>query len=328
MNIAIVGGGFSDEYDISIKSQETVYNNLDQNKFKRFKVIIELDRWYYLSPEGLKVDIDKSDFSVQIGEQKVRFDCIFNVIHGTPGEDGKLQAYWDLLNIPYTSCNQLTSALTFSKDVCKVQVSEIATQQAKSLTLSSHKPIPRQEIIDQIGIPCFVKPNNGGSSVGASKVESTDQLDSAIQKGFEVDDELIIEQYLQGQEITCGVTYFNGEVKSLAVTSIHSQSNFFDYAAKYEDDTTQEITPAKIDRDIYDLCMEQSAQIYKLLKCHGTIRVDYMVVDGDLYFIEVNTIPGLSDRSLIPQQAAYCGIDISNLFADHIEVAVSKKRTN
>jgi D-alanine-D-alanine ligase len=326
MNIAIVCGGFSDEFPISIQSQKTVYDNLDPKKYNRYPIIIDRHEWYYQDEKGIKYHINKADFSLNLTEGKITFDCIFNVIHGTPGEDGKLQAYWDLLNIPYTSSDCLTSAVTFSKDVCKIQLRD-CTKQAKSITVSKNEKFNIDRICEIVGMPCFVKPNSGGSSVGASKVNTKTELQPAIDKGFSVDNELIIEEFLEGQEITCGVTKFQGNIQSLAITLVKSEGAFFDYAAKYEDHATQEITPAPIDKVLYENCLIESEKIYKYLNCKGTIRVDYMIVGNELVFIEVNTIPGLSERSLIPQQTEYCNIKISDLFEDHIQEALASKNS-
>lgn len=320
--IAVVGGGNSGESVISLKSTETVLNTISKKKYHVYKVIIIGKKWN-LHFEGKEYAIDKNDFSAIIDNKKIIFDCVFNVIHGTPGEDGKLQGYFDLIGMPYTSCNLLTSAITFNKEICKKLLGNVGVKTAKSVVLNKQEPYSTDAIISVTGVPCFVKPNNGGSSIGASKVSEIHQLNGAIEKAFSVDDEILIEEYLTGTEMTCGVAMIDGKPTSLGITEIVSTNDFFDFEAKYENKETREITPARISDAIAKECRSTSEFIYKILECKGMIRVDYMLHKDNLYMVEVNTIPGLTDRSLIPQQATYYGISIQDLFHEAIEQALN-----
>ena len=237
---------------------------------------------------------------------------MYNIIHGTPGEDGKIQGYFDLLGIPYTGCDVLTSALTFSKSICKqlVQAHGITTPQSVTVTPRDDEKIP--EIAAQFTFPCFVKPNNGGSSFGASKVDEAAQLPAAVRKALEHDREALIEEYIQGQELTCGVYRREGVAQALPITEIVTKNAFFDFQAKYEG-ASEEITPARIDDDTREQCQRLTEQIYTLLNCRGFVRIDYMLKEGTLYFIEANTTPGFSAESIFPQQIRAAGLEVSKL---------------
>ena len=330
-NIAIVGGGNSGEAEISLQSTEMVENTLDTERFNTFKIIISGADWELWScslqqREQLPLQIDKNDFSVILDGEKIRFDCVFLAIHGTPGEDGKLQGYFDLLGLPYTACGVLTSALTFNKGACKTFLRQYDIVSANDVVVTQDNYIGIEMVLEKVGIPCFVKPNNGGSSLGASRVIKEDELDAAIRKALTIDDEVIVEDFIVGIELTCGVVTYNGKVKALSVTEIVSENDFFDFEAKYVDKTTQEITPARIPEDKLNECMALSERIYKTLDCKGMVRMDYFLTEGLFYMIEVNSIPGLTERSLIPQQAEHCGISMRDLYTDVIEQAMTMSK--
>ncbi|MBL4653997.1 MAG: D-alanine--D-alanine ligase [Flavobacteriales bacterium] len=316
--IAVVTGGFSGEAEISLKSAETVLSHIDREKYEPYKTIILKNKWL-VEYQGREYPIDKNDFSVTIDGTKISFDGVFVILHGTPGEDGKLQGYFDMIGLPYTSCGATTSALTFNKAITNRLLSTYDINVAKSVVSYRENPTTANIILEKIGTPCFVKPNNGGSSIGISKVNTSDQLAGALEKAFHEDSEIIIEQFLEGTEITCGVISQNNEPKALAITEIVCESEFFDFEAKYNDHATQEITPARIDDTRYQECLKLSEFIYETLQCKGMIRIDYMISNDKLFVIEVNTIPGLTAASLLPQHAEHSGISTKELFTNAIE---------
>ena len=317
-NIAVVTGGFSGEAEISLKSAETVLKHIDKTKYEPYKAIILKDRWY-IEHGATEYAIDKNDFSIQVNSIKISFDGVFIILHGTPGEDGKIQGYFDMIDMPYTSCGATTSSLTFNKAICNRLLSTYDINVAKSILSYRDNPVDMESILDKIGTPCFVKPNNGGSSIGISKVNTPAHLSGAIQKAFNEDSEIIIETFIEGTEITCGVLSKNNKPKALAITEIVCENEFFDFEAKYNDHKTQEITPARIDDKTYQQCLNLSEFIYETLKCKGMIRIDYLVSDKKLFVIEVNAIPGLTAASLLPQQAEQAGISIKEMFSHVIE---------
>ena len=316
-NIAVVAGGYSGESVISLQSAENVINNIDKTLYTPYKVIITEDSWY-LEHNNTDYTIDKNDFSASVDGKKIVFDAVFLIIHGTPGEDGKLQGYFDMLNIPYTACSLQASAITFNKEICKNLLKPFGIKTANAVTFKKGQTINSSIIIEHVNFPCFVKTNTGGSSIGASKVTTEKELMPAVEKAFEADNEIIIEDYITGTEVTCGVTTFKGKPKALSVTEIVSHSDFFDFDAKYINKATEEITPARIPENKLNECLRLSEYIYQLMNCKGMIRIDYFLSDNEFYLIEVNTIPGLSNRSLIPQQAAYCGLTMTELITSVI----------
>ncbi len=321
-NIAVVTGGYSGEAIISLQSAEQVMKHLDAGRYNCYKIIISKEKWF-LSDEGKEHLIDKNDFTVTIEKKKIKFDCVFMALHGTPGEDGKIQGYFDMIGIPYTSCGVVQSALTFSKSLTVAALSKYGVNTAQSTVVSKKDKVTSDEIISKVPLPVFVKPNEGGSSIGATKVKHKEGLIPAVEKAFEEGEEVIIEEFIEGTEITCGVIRYKGKIKALAITEIVSQSEFFDFDAKYKDKTTQEITPARIPISTEAECKNLSEFIYKTLGCRGMIRIDYIVKKGKLYLLEVNTIPGLTERSLLPQQAEYAGISKKELYGNAIEDALS-----
>lgn len=317
--IAIVAGGDSGEYDISIKSGGVVKKHLDSTKYIGYLIHIKKGDWSYSDETGQKIPVDKNDFSITIQNKKIVFDFVFIAIHGTPGEDGKLQGYFDLLGLPYNSCDLITSAITFNKHFCKIVVEQMGVQMAKSVNVFKNKQLDISSILKQISLPCIVKPSNGGSSVATSRVDKIEELEPAIKLGFSEDVEVLIEEYISGVEITNGVFQYKGELHVLPITEIVTKNNFFDYAAKYLDGKTEEITPARISTEMEAVVKNTTASIYKQLNCKGMVRVDYIIKDNIPYFLEVNTVPGLSEASIIPQQAKSVGISLQQLFSMVIE---------
>ncbi|MEI6764645.1 MAG: D-alanine--D-alanine ligase [Bacteroidota bacterium] len=325
-NIAIVAGGFSGERPISLKSAAIVKKSLDPAKYNGFIIDISEKRWALIGDKEKKFDVDKTDFSVKTGNKKLRFDCVFMAIHGTPGEDGRLQGYFDMLGIPYTSCGQGTSALTANKGFCNKVVGAAGVLTSRSMHLFSHDVINEKNILKELRLPVFVKPNNGGSSVGMSKVNKAADLKKAITRAFKEDKEVLIEEFVKGTEITCGVMRSKGKMYVFPITEIVSKKEFFDYEAKYSKGMSEEITPARISVELEEQCKATSCLVYNRLNCKGVVRMDYIASNNGLYFLEVNTVPGMTDVSIVPQQARAFGFTIEKLFSMMIEDALWKKR--
>ncbi len=318
LNIAIIAGGDSGEYTISMKSGKQVELNLDREKYIPFLIEIRSSDWFYHFKEE-KIPVDKNDFSIRLDGKKIRFDVVFNAIHGTPGEDGKLQGYFDMLKIPYTSSGVTTSALTFNKAFCKSVVAAAGIPTAKSVHLFADSPDPVSAIWEEITFPCFVKPNNGGSSVGMSKVTQPEDLEAALEKAFREDPEILVEEFIKGRELTCGVISSEGKVMAFPVTEIISKKEFFDFEAKYRDDLVDEVCPAKVPAEIFTECQRTSTELFRKLNCAGVVRFDYILRGNTLFFLEVNTVPGLTAQSIVPKMAAANGWSVKELFSRMIE---------
>lgn len=324
-NIAVVAGGNSGEHDISMHSGYNIADKLDKSLFNVYFIHLKGKDWNYISPNKEIYPIDKNDFSLKLKNNRIRFDCVFIAIHGNPGEDGKLQGYFDMLGIPYVGCDAAVSALTFNKNLCNKFLAAHGVHMAESIRLFKNEEFSVDNIIKKIGIPCFVKPCNSGSSVGVSKVNTQQELIPAIKNAFLHDDQLIIERFIKGREITCGVMSIQGKIQALAITEVISKNSFFDLEAKYDPNLAEEITPAPIDDTIKKQCETTSKNIYKYLGCKGIVRVDYIFNDEILCFIEINTIPGQTNESIIPKQIRYKKLDFTNLCTIFIEEAINKK---
>ena len=322
-NIAIVMGGYSSEYEISLKSGEVVYQFLDKTKYNAFRIHIFKEKWVYVDDNGAEFPIDKNDFSVNVNGVKYIFAVVFNAIHGTPGEDGLLQAYFELLGMPQTSCDYYQAALTFNKRDLLSVLKPYGIKSATSYYLNKGEHIDSEEIVKKVGLPCFVKPNKSGSSFGISKVKSANELPLAIETAYREDNEIIIESFLDGTEVSVGVINYNGEVKVLPITEIVSENDFFDYEAKYLG-KSQEITPARISPEMTEKVNAVAKRAYELLKMKGFSRSEFIIVEDEPYMLEMNTIPGLTTESLIPQQAKAAGISLEELFTNAIELAFNK----
>ncbi|MXN90647.1 D-alanine--D-alanine ligase [Flavobacterium sp. Sd200] len=324
MNIAVVMGGYSDESVISIRSGQLILNNLDRTKYTPYEVHILPEGWNVVI-DNEKTAIDKSDFSFTKDSKKITFDVVVNTIHGTPGEDGHMQAYWELLNLPYTGCGFYQSALTFNKRDTLSVLSKFNIPRAKSIYLTKGDVITSQEIVDTLGLPFMVKPNQSGSSLGVSKVNDISELDKALEFAFAQDSDILIESYLKGTEVSVGVLNYKDKTTVLGLTEIVSHNDFFDYEAKYLG-KSEEITPARLDEATEQRVRETAAKAYEALGMSGFSRTDFIVMDGEPHFIEINTNPGLSPQSIFPQQAQHAGIAMSDLFDNEIKLALNRKR--
>lgn len=311
INLGVIMGGYSQEREISLKSGAQVMRHIDSNRFKVYAIDIGLEDWY-CEVDSKKITIDRADFSVLHDGEKIQFDLVFNAIHGTPGEDGVLQAYFDLLGIKYTGSNSYTSAISFNKRDLLSITSDLDIPRAKHLSLNKGQSLSPAEI-KKVGFPCFVKANRSGSSFGVYKVKSEQELQQAILDVFEINDELIIEEHLEGIEITVGVIPGENGPQVLPMTLIKTNHEFFDYNAKYLGES-EEITPAPIDQSIEKQLAEYALKIYKDLGFKGATRSEFIIRDGVAYLLEVNTTPGLTEQSILPQQARCAGISEASLF--------------
>lgn len=316
--IAIAAGGDSSEYAISVKSATEVYNVLSK-RYKSYIIMVRGSDWYWEDAKGRIHGIDKNDFSLNIDGTKIRFDGVFIAIHGTPGENGLLQGYFDMLKIPYSSCGAFSSALTFNKQACKLFLKEYKITMAEAILIRKGEPFDPSALIAQTGLPCFVKPNDSGSSFGVTKVKKKDELLPAMEVAFRESNEVLIESFLNGREVACGVLKTGNKTLVLPVTEIISKNEFFDYEAKYTPGKSDEITPANLPCSVGDEIQRLSLRIYELLGCKGIVRVDFIIVNDRPYFLEINTVPGLTKESIVPKQAAAYGISLEELFSMVVE---------
>ena len=321
-NVALLAGGYSGEYVISLQTAETISKNLDVEKYNIYKVIITRTEWFYELADGTKIDVNKNDFSITIDGKHIQFDAAFIAIHGTPGEDGRIQGYLDMLQIPYTTCNAIVSALTFNKSYCnKVVKAFNVVNIANSVHLIKGEPYSMGNILEQLKLPVFVKPNESGSSLGVSKVKNVEELLPAIEKAFKEDDQVLIEEFIEGRELTIGVYKVNGYLYALPATEIVSKNEFFDYEAKYTPGVTNEITPAQIDEKIKEQLETKASYIYRHLNCKGVVRMDFILQKQSqkLYFLEVNTMPGQSENSIVPQQVIASGRTLHDFYSSLLD---------
>lgn len=319
-------GGFSSEYEVSIQSGTVVYQNLSKIKFNPYRVLITREKWVALDDHDQEYPIDLNDFSFELNGEKILFDVVFNAIHGSPGEDGPLAGYFDLIEMPQTASGHFESALTFNKAECSLLLKGIGVNIPEAFYLARHEEYDVENILDVISLPCFVKPNRSGSSIGVTKVKVQEDLIDAIEKAFTIDSQIIIETMVSGTEVGCGVSNHSGYIKALACTDIVPKNEFFDYESKYSG-LSEEVTPARVSEGTYQQIMEESAFIYESLNLNGLARVDYIVTENGVpFFIEVNTVPGLSKASILPKQAAYAGISLSELFDQSVENALKSKK--
>lgn len=319
--IAIVMGGYSSEYEISVQSGNLVYRHLDKNKYTLYRVLILKDRWVALDENQTEYPINKADFSTNIAGEKINFDCVFNAIHGTPGEDGLLAGYFESIGIRQTACDHYQAALTFNKRDCISVLRAYGIKTAINFALDKGDKIIPEKILEKVGLPCFVKANRAGSSFGVSKVKTESELLPAIENSFSEDNEVIIESFLEGMEVDVCVINHKGKIQALPVTEIVSENEFFDYKAKYLGES-QEITPARLSDADTKKVQNLAIRIFKHLKLKGLTRTEFIFHKGEPHFIEVNTIPGLSEASIVPQQALAAGISLKELFDNQIELAL------
>ena len=310
-------GGYSSEYKISLKSGNVVYTYLNKANFECYRIHIFRDKWVYVDDEEREYAVNRDDFSVKIDDQKIKFDCVFNAIHGTPGEDGLMQAYFELLGIPQTSCNYYQAALTFNKRDLLSVLKPYGIKSAPSYYLNYGDAVNEDAIVAKVGLPCFVKANKAGSSFGISKVFEKKALKSAIELAYKEDNEIIIEGFLEGIEVSVGVIKYKGKTKVLPITEIVTENEFFDYEAKYEG-KSQEITPARISLQQEEKVSAVAKNVYDILKMNGFSRSEFIFVGDEPYMLEMNTTPGLTTESILPQQAKIAGISLSELFGNAI----------
>jgi D-alanine-D-alanine ligase len=321
-NIALLAGGYSGEYVISIQTAATIEKNLDTEAYNVYKIYVTRDDWWYENGKGERISLDKNDFSLNIKGEKIKFDAAFIAIHGTPGEDGRMQGYLDMLSVPYTSCNAIVSAITFNKSYCNKVVKDFnVVAIANSVHLIKGEPYSMGAILDQLKLPLFVKPNESGSSLGVSKVKSVEELLPAIEKAFKEDNQVLIEEFIEGRELTIGIYRINGYLYTLPATEIVSKNEFFDYEAKYTPGVTNEITPAPISDIVKEQLQNKASYIYRHLNCRGVVRMDFILqkVTNKLYFLEVNTMPGQSENSIVPQQVRASGASLKEFYGTLLE---------
>ncbi|WP_341656765.1 D-alanine--D-alanine ligase [Blattabacterium cuenoti] len=320
--IAVIMGGYSKESMISLKSGKVVYENLCRKEFDPYRIYLFKDKWVMKDDENKEYSINKQDFTVS-GMNHLKFDCVFNVIHGTPGEDGILQAYFELLRIPYTGCNFHHANVTFNKKYCLTLLKYFGINTAKSFFLNKNQVFCKKKILTKVGLPCFVKPNRSGSSLGISKVYEEQYLFNAVQEAFLEDEEILIESFLEGKEVSVGVFSFKNEIIVLPITEIISKNDFFDFESKYSG-KSQEITPAKLVPNIENQIRKIAKKVYKFLNLSGITRSEYIIVNEEPFFLEINTIPGLSEESIFPKQLKIAGISLSEVLKNSIHTSIEK----
>ncbi len=318
--IALVTGGYSGESVISYKSAAAIQNNIDTNKWECYLIDICPTGWYFTDDANNKIPVDKNDFSISINNQKINFDAVLVGLHGTPGEDGKLQGYFDCINIPYTTCDAATSALTFNKRYTVAVASFAGMHVARSLHLFSKMTLTPTEILKQLKLPLFVKPNNGGSSLGISKVKEVNELEAALLKAFKEDDQVLVEEFISGREFTIGVFKSKGNIIALPITEIVSKNEFFDFQAKYEGES-DEITPAKVEESVAEKVRAEAKKAYEVFNCRGIVRIDFIYDEttGNPFLLEINTVPGQSAASIVPQQVIAMGWSLKEFYSALIE---------
>ena len=317
--IAIVAGGDSSELPVSLRSAQGIYSFIDKERYNLYIVEMQGNRWEVVLPNGEKTPIDRNDFSFTENEEKKVFDFAYITIHGTPGENGLLQGYFDLIGIPYSSCNVLVSAMTFNKFTCNQYLKGFGIRVSESMILRKGFEILDEEVINKVGLPCFIKPNAGGSSFGVTKVKTKEQIQPAIEKAFGESDEVMIEAFMQGTEITCGCYKTKDKEVVFPITEVVTSNEFFDYDAKYNGQV-DEITPARIPEETAECVRLLTSAIYDILGCDGIIRIDYIITEGEkVNMLEINTTPGMTATSFIPQQVRAAGLDIKDVMTDIIE---------
>jgi D-alanine-D-alanine ligase len=318
-NIAVISGGDSSEFIVSVKSGANVYKAIDSGKYNPWLIQMRGKEWIVLQDDKKIADIDKSDFSFNYNSQKVTFSFAYITIHGTPGEDGILQGYFDLLGIPYSTCNVHTSSLTFNKWFCNNFLASFNIKMAKSIKISKGEIINPTAIIEKLGLPVFIKPNAGGSSFGITKVKKPEDVESAILKAWAESNEALIEEFIDGKEFTCGLVKIKNKKIIFPVTEVLPKNEFFDFDAKYTPGATEEITPARLPVHLFEKCQSISSEIYDLCQCEGIVRIDYILKNDEFYFLEVNTTPGMTATSFIPQQIAAMGLTLGQVITQIIE---------
>ena len=325
-NVAVIAGGDSGEYEISLKTADNIFNQLDRTLFNPYLIHFKGSDWSYTSGSGLKYAIDKNDFSLHIDGEHIVFDVAFIAIHGTPGENGKLQGYFEMIGQPYTGCDRFSSALTFNKYFCNLAVADAGVPISPSLHFYRTDPIDHDNIERVCGYPCFVKACNSGSSVGVTKVHNREEMAGAFAEAFKYDNQLMVEKFVRGRELTCGVTSVYGDIRVLAVTEVVASNEFYDYDAKYTAVGHKLLTPADIPADAERIVRDYAKRVFHHLDCRGVVRVDFILSedDGVPYFLEVNTIPGQTALSIVPGQVTYNNLDLKEFYTKMVQEAMGK----
>jgi D-alanine-D-alanine ligase len=326
--IAFVTGGYSGEAEVSYKSAVTIEAHVDKAKYDVYRIDITPEAWFHKTAEGRRISVDKNDFSLQLEDKKVRFDAVLIGIHGTPGEDGKLQGYFDLMNLPYTSCDAASSALTFNKRYTVAVAAFAGILVSKSQHLFKQDKPLAAEVLKQLRLPVFVKPNNGGSSIGMSKVNKPEEMAPALEKAFREDEQVLVEEFIEGREFTIGVFRHQGEIIAMPFTEVSTSKDFFDFEAKYSPGFSKETTPAEVDESIAEKVRHTARKIYNVFHCSGVIRIDmiYNEQRGEPYLLEINTVPGQTEASIVPQQVRAMGWTLNQFYSALIEDALSRSR--
>lgn len=327
--IALVTGGFTGESYVSFKSAEVIEKNIDREKFDVYTIVVTPESWYYVDENAVKHPVDKNDFSIVLNDSVIRFDTVFIGLHGSPGEDGKLQGYFDMIGLPYNTCDALTSAITMNKGYTKAIVEGIEDLHiARSLQLFSRQMLSSEDILAQLNLPLFVKPNNGGSSIGMSKVKTAEELPEALDRAFQEDSQVLIEEFISGREFSIGVFKGKEGVQVLPATEVVTMREFFDFEAKYTPGATEEITPGRMTEEEKKRVEAIIKAVYNKLNCRGVIRIDYFLEEatGKFFFIEVNTVPGQTETSFIPQQVRAAGRTIQDFYTELIEVSLASSK--
>ena len=313
-NIAIIAGGNSSEWVISVQSAAQIAKEIEKSELRGYVVQIKGKQWQVLQNNIPVADIDKNDFSFSLNGTTIKFDCALIAIHGTPGEDGLLQSYFELMEIPYTTCGVLASALTFNKNACKIFLNEFGIMSAKAVLIKKGDIYNAEQVSKELGMPCFVKPNESGSSFGVTKINEISELSDAINHALTESQEVIIEQFIKGTEVTCGMLKTKSKDLIFPITEIVSKKEFFDYEAKYTPGFSEEITPARISPEMAETVKKTTSKIYYALGCKGITRTDFIITGTDLYFLEVNTVPGMSPNSIVPKQIKEMGMSLAEVY--------------
>ncbi len=322
-NIAVISGGDSSEFVVSVKSGANVFKAIDSSKYTPWLVQMKGKEWIVVDNNEKIAEIDKSDFSFLLNKEKIKIDFAYITIHGTPGEDGILQGYFDLLKIPYSTCDVHSSSLTFNKWFCNNYLRSFGVRMAKSMKIAKGEKIDTDKIVGQLGLPIFIKPNAGGSSFGISKVKTKADIENAVKKAWEESSEALMEEFIDGKEFTCGLVKIKGENIVFPVTEVLPKNEFFDFEAKYTPGAAEEITPARLPKNLFEECQSISSTIYDLCQCSGIVRIDFILKDNVFYFLEVNTTPGMTATSFIPQQIAAMGLTLKEIITRIIDDKLS-----
>ena len=324
--IAFVTGGYSSEAVISYKSAVTIDAHLDRSKYDVYRIDITPEAWFHPHADGRHYPVDRSDFSLDLPEGRVSFEAAFIGIHGTPGEDGRLQGYFDMIGLPYTSCDAATSAITFNKRYTVAVAAFSGIHVARSLHIFSHDRLTEAEILSRLKLPVFVKPNNGGSSIGMSKVSVPGELDAALDKAFREDDQVLVEEFIKGREFTIGVFRSEGKIVTLPFTEIITENEFFDFQAKYEG-RSREVTPAECSEEMAAAIRDAASRIYGIFNCRGIVRMDFIFEEDRQvpFLLEINTVPGQSAASIVPQQVRAMGWDLRDFYTRLVEEALGRR---